>query len=218
MAEYYKKWGITSDRYYCIERELEKRLDKKYNKLLMISREKLVSDMREILHDILQQKEKLIKIYNDDPLAHLPEKPVEPPKCQHKWRDYDWYMEYTFDRNPGLNCWILSYKIFEPYVCTLCHDRNNVRLEEGRTSVASKDDLAMALSKIMSLYPKIKARAIVEDEINDDIHVDREYLKWADFLAGRREAPGGKDIQLKLEYERSGADAVERKEGGEETA
>lgn len=219
MNEWKNDFGLCHNRgdYTRLYGNMNRRIEDGYSKLIITTKENLKETIQEMLINALEQEEHIIKIYNDDPLAHLPQKPVEPPKCQHKWRDYDWYMEYSLDRNPNVG-WVLSYKIFEPYVCTLCHDRNNMMLESGKISLESKDDLAMALSKIMSLYPKIRARAIVEDEINDDIHVDREYLKWADFLAGRREATGGKDIQLKLTYERSGADAVERKEGGKETA
>ena len=138
--------------------------------------------------------------------------PEPPPKCQHKHRDYSWYMEYEAQHFPNGNK-VLNYRIFEPYVCVICHERYEACLEKGTISLNDKS-LNDAVKSITDRYPKITNRAEIEDAINDDIYVDREYLKWADFVSGRASI-SNRPITLTLEASKN---VVEREDGREEKA
>jgi len=99
-------------------------------------------------------------------------------------------------------------------VCIHCHKREDMMLENGTRSLLPSEKFKDVLNDIQSTYPRIRNRAEIEDEINDDIKVDREYLKWADFLAGKIGSPNGK-IELRLE---AGNNVMEKQDGGEKTA
>lgn len=103
--------------------------------------------------------------------------PVKPP-CNHKWKDFDWYLTYDIIGRS------LKYQIYEPYVCIHCKKRKDISLESGTATTSSYKDALETLNIIKERYPKIKDRAIVEDEINDAQLVDREYLKYASMVMG----------------------------------
>lgn len=123
-------------------------------------------------------------------------------ECQHKWRDYDWILLYHTS-NAGKN---FCYEIVEPYVCIHCGKRKDVTLENGVIAVGDATSNSI-YENLKKQYPKIKDRPIVEDEINDAILVDREYLRIADYLRGNA------DIAKKVELKIGGAsDAAVKKE------
>lgn len=125
--------------------------------------------------------------------SQLPNQPVVLP-CNHKWEDFDWYINFS------VNGKTLEYAIFEPYVCIHCKERKDVILEGTTSITASSNEAAWSeLEKIKSRYPKIKDRAIVEDEINDAQLVDREYIRIAKWLQGTHVPPD--KIVLKIERE-----------------
>lgn len=184
-------------------------IDNNYDSPLIVTRK---NKLKEIIRDSLKRAFDNYSEYATEPKPEPP-KPAKPPECNHKFRDYDWYIEYTNEiKAGGIQC--LKYQIYEPYVCIRCHKREDMMLENGTRSLLPSEKFKDVLNDIQTTYPRIRNRAEIEDQINDDIKVDREYLKWADFLAGKIGSPSGK-IELRLE---AGNNVVEKQDGGEETA
>ena len=99
---------------------------------------------------------------------------IQPPApCQHKWKDFPWYMEETAKDGR------YSYDILQPYVCVKCKERRNKRLEGYNYSQRSRclEDIAEA-KRVYKDY--LKPKAIVEDMVKDEQLVDREYLRLMD--------------------------------------
>ncbi len=118
--------------------------------------------------------------------------PVNNECSPHKWKDYKWILECDVNGD------IMEYSIVEPYVCVKCGKRKNVKLQTGKISLANRT-LESVIMSLNEVYPEIKPTAEVENAINDDIHVDREYLKWDDFLHKGGESPtNGTKLELKL--------------------
>ena len=97
-------------------------------------------------------------------------KPIE-TVCHHKFKDFDWYISREY------NCCNGNYKIkvCEPYVCIKCHYREDIELHiiYGSGYDAYKKDTEI----VKKMYEKkIKPKAIIEDEINDMLMVDKDYL------------------------------------------
>lgn len=167
------------------------RIRDKRSKLGFISVEKVaqeISNLKDRVDSYFPNAQRLVDISDEN------ERPKK-KECEHKWRDYNWYLEYEGKQFPNGNK-TFNYTIYEPYVCIYCHKRNTVELENGIIDIRNKT-MNDAVRELYQKYPKIKSRALIEDEINDDIYVDREYLKWADFLSGRNEKLE-KDGQIKL--------------------
>ena len=105
--------------------------------------------------------------------------PVEPVKkeCSHKWKDFDWYIESTCEEQRGQ--YKYRIRIYEPYVCLLCKKRDNRLLEDVSGITYNKKDYYREGQKLYELYfPRIKNRAIVEDQIEDTLKdIDRMYLR-----------------------------------------
>ena len=146
----------------------------------IINRKKLSIELRREINTWLEFYKCIVEIQD------------KPPKCQHKYKDYDWYLEYEVPNNKN----IFKYRIFEPYVCLLCGDRKDVKLEEGIIPLNERSYYDI-LETMRNSYPKIRSRADIEDEIQDDIHVDKEYLKWHEFLRNGGSVQDQK-IELKL--------------------
>lgn len=125
----------------------------------------------------------------------IPE-PVSPLPCEHKWKDFDWYLIYNIDGR------LLDYTIYEPYVCIHCKERKDIALEHKNIYFDSNKAAYIYIETLNEQYPNIKSRAIVEDEINDAQLVDREYLKIAEWLHGSTTSPPSNNTQLKLEVEK----------------
>lgn len=98
------------------------------------------------------------------------QEPIQPQPCNHKWKDFNWYLDYSYD-----SC-NLDYRIIEPYVCTICHERKNVVLSNRHIELSSHREIKDKLSKLYATFPKLRHEEEVEDEINDFIMVDRQYL------------------------------------------
>ena len=103
----------------------------------------------------------------------------EPQPCKHKWRDFDWYIEYYWESEYGGNHRTLIIKIIEPYVCCWCKERKNHVLQQTIFRNLSPKNLNEAIADVTKDYKtRIKERAIVEDEIADmQMSIDREYLE-----------------------------------------
>lgn len=97
-------------------------------------------------------------------------------KHEHKWRDFSWYQ---------ISKWRDGYYdvyIYEPYVCVTCKERKNVELlhECGYCTFKNFNDV---IKRILSPYAnRLKPRAVVEDEVNDAILVDKEFVDAWDKL------------------------------------
>lgn len=188
------------------------RIRDKRSKLGFISVEKAaqeINNLKDRVDSYLRSAQVVVNIFDEN------ERPKK-KECEHKWRDYDWYLEYEGKQFPNGNK-TFNYTIYEPYVCIYCHKRNTVELENGIIDIRNKT-MSDAVRELYQKYPKIKSRALVEDEINDDIYVDREHLKWADFLSGRNgDNKTIEPIKLKLNKETEANDiVVEGKDGREE--
>lgn len=114
-------------------------------------------------------------------------KPEIPPikNCDHKWtdiRDNDgnelWYIDY------GIENGTLKYKIVEPYICIHCKDRRDITLEEDTWIFHNFDQCIEKVEELYKQYPQIKARAVVEDAVNDFRLIDRDYLSIATTVMG----------------------------------
>ena len=153
--------------------------------MIFCTKTKLQKDLEEAIKDNL-------KLYS----FNLDNDEAKKPSCEHKWRDFDWYLSYTLKKdNSGRS--VLTYSIMEPYVCIHCHERKDVTLETGEIPLSDAAKISDILDNLIKSYPRLKYKADIEDAINDEIHVDREYLKFADYLNGRGEKPNA-DISLKL--------------------
>ena len=101
--------------------------------------------------------------------------PIVPVKveCSHKWRDFPWYLEGTYDTS-----WKeYTVNIIEPYVCVWCGKRQDKTLH-SITRYGTKKDMQETVSALMDTYgDHIKARAFIENDIADMQLVDREYLR-----------------------------------------
>ena len=149
---------------------------------LFVNKEKFKSKISSIVLEELRSYGEVLHIMD----------PVDKECSPHKWKDYNWILECDVNED------IVEYSIVEPYVCVKCGKRKNVKLQTGKISLANRtlEDVIMSLNEI---YPEIKPTAEVQNAINDDIHVDREYLKWDDFLHKGGESPtDGTKLELKL--------------------
>lgn len=108
------------------------------------------------------------------------EEPIEvKTPCElfgHNWRDFPAYIVYDYTNGD------YQIEIKEPYVCTICHTRNDVVLYEQSGSSNYKD-----FTKIFGNIKKeneeiLKPKAIVNDMVNDAIMVDRLKLECWDKL------------------------------------
>ena len=98
---------------------------------------------------------------------------LPPKKCEHKYKDFDWYITSNY----YLNTNILKIEIIEPYVCIFCGNRIDKVLHTYET-VCDKDKINKKVKDFIEPYQsKLKERAFIEDEINDFILVDKDYIE-----------------------------------------
>ena len=157
---------------------------------------------------ILDELEEAVLNVVDDCSCICPVIPEVAPKpsCVHKWRDCDyWYMEYAADVST------FRYKIFEPYVCIYCKERNDKQLQNGEEPITSERSANDIIQEFFEKFPALCHRAIVEDAVNDMIMVDREHLQMVDVLHGN--APIDDKITLRLTQ----GGKYERKRTGEDS-
>lgn len=97
--------------------------------------------------------------------------------CNHKWKDFKWYYDATYNYSSNA----LTCTIYEPYVCIYCKQRKDVKLEEWTKAKISFEDAQKEVEKIKEkYYDYLGPKALIEDEINDFIMVDRDFLKIYD--------------------------------------
>ena len=105
--------------------------------------------------------------------------PVVPArKCPHKWKDFDWYLETNIQNNP-YGKYEYSIRIYEPYVCLLCKERQNKQLENISGSTYEKKTFFKQVQAIKEQYAEhLRDRAVIEDQIQDTLmNIDRIYLE-----------------------------------------
>ena len=100
------------------------------------------------------------------------------PACSHKYRDFHWYLEGSYDLHN------FSIQVIEPYVCVWCGHRENRSLQtiKGRSQTPKTDMIAATRSLLDTYGDRIQPRALVEDEIADMQLVDRDYLRALAFI------------------------------------
>lgn len=98
---------------------------------------------------------------------------LPPKKCEHKYKDFDWY---TVKKYQPDDC-LLTIQVIEPYVCIFCGERQDKILHESITT-CEREDYDRKIENFLKPYQsKIKERAFIEDEINDFLLVDRDYIE-----------------------------------------
>lgn len=107
--------------------------------------------------------------------------PIKTP-CElgdHLWKDFPPYLVYN--NKDGYEPII---EVVENYVCCLCHKRKSVTLERFTYSRGiSNKVFAQKLEEVQTLYKDIlRPKAIVEDMIQDHIHLDKLKLKYWEHL------------------------------------
>ena len=108
---------------------------------------------------------------------------IQPPPCKHKYQDFPWYMEKSWNSYYRR----LQIKIIEPYVCIYCHQRKNVTLLDDEWSsipIAKRDEIIEIVTQKYSDH--LQPKAIVEDMVNDMQLVDRQWLEIANQLRIKR--------------------------------
>jgi hypothetical protein len=124
-------------------------------------------------------------------------KVIEPRPCQHKYKDFPWYTDGTYNENTK----VLDVSIIEPYVCIHCGHRKDVVLDHfsrifGKFEEAEKfyDDFQDGKYTNM-----IEKKAVVEDMINDMVLVDRQYIEIYMRLHGEESSKNEKfEVNLSL--------------------
>ena len=107
----------------------------------------------------------------------LKKKKVNKIVCNHKWKDFSWYI--TVEDKVTRSC----VRVYEPYVCIHCKERRDeVIFERWYTWDNERDASIKALQK---KYSQIKPIIEVNDEIADFQLVDREYLAIAGVLQNK---------------------------------
>ena len=83
---------------------------------------------------------------------------------EHTWKDMPWYMDVRFN---GVHQ-TAGYEIIEPYICIICGERKNVKLESEDYSGIDAEARKKIFNQVRNKYKKyLKPRAVVEDMINN---------------------------------------------------
>ena len=130
----------------------------------------------------------------------------EEVKCEHKFQDFPWYIDYQIYIGDFQLRNKLTYEIKEPYVCIHCGFRQDKVLERKVITGKSKNEMDKILQKVEEQYSdRIKPKPIIEDMVNDFQLVDIEHLRWYHYLNGTEDPSTSRsknqvssDIKLKL--------------------
>ena len=108
----------------------------------------------------------------------LKKKKVKKIVCNHKWKDFSWYITIEKEENFFKKTYIV--RVYEPYVCIHCKERRDEVIFER----VFKYDLDMrnCVKDLQERYFQIKPIIEVNDEIADFQFVDRHYLAIAGVL------------------------------------
>ena len=104
-----------------------------------------------------------------------PQKPV----CNHKWKDFPWFYEARYNTSYQE----LTFKVWEPFVCIHCKERQNRLLYERKSHYKSYEEADNYVTKFREKYAdRMEEEVVVEDMIADMQLVDRDYLLIAETL------------------------------------
>lgn len=104
---------------------------------------------------------------------YIPAPPLS-KKCEHKWQDFPWYLEW------GDN----TVDVIEPYVCIYCKERENKNLchyTEVNNIRAFTEELREKFAG------HIKYKEEVEDMVNDFKLIDINHLRWYHYLTDTKD-------------------------------
>ncbi len=116
----------------------------------------------------------------EEPIQTYEERPKE---CQHKWRDFDPIMKFSFypyheneDKNKKGQ---LKISMKESYVCCLCLDREDRTLCSWVFENLTQEEAYKKVQDFKKEYEGFyKPEAKIEDEILDmQYNIDREFLR-----------------------------------------
>ena len=100
------------------------------------------------------------------------EQPLMPPPCRHHWKDFPWYIDAEYFSDVGR----FEFRVYEPYVCIYCKERQDKLIFEFISSISSKE-ADKYIEDFEEKYDEhLEDRVIIEDMITDMQLVDREYL------------------------------------------
>ena len=126
--------------------------------------------------------------------------PVIEFECKHKYRDFPWYLRYYESYTPQSYTTSYNVEILEPYVCVWCGNRKDVQLYDRHFN--SKKERTEHVATLLDEYgDKMQDIPITEDQINDMILVDRDYLRAVALL--HPEALVGMDENAQLAIKKS---------------
>lgn len=113
-------------------------------------------------------------------------KAAPPPPCNHKWKDFDPYVEASWDvssRYAGKERGDLHMLLIEPYVCVWCKKRENRVLVQAHWFDITEDAREAHILHWEDQYGDlIKPKGKVEDKVQDFIMLDPPYLEAYDRL------------------------------------
>lgn len=101
----------------------------------------------------------------------------QPTTCQHHYKDFGWYLKNTHIVDSYGNSVKYTTQIVAPYVCIHCKHREDRIL--NIYEVRRKEQFEFLVADLAKDFPKLRTKAIIEDEINDFQLIDAEYLKIA---------------------------------------
>lgn len=97
--------------------------------------------------------------------------------CQHKWKDFPWYIQRDVERDYNSTMYLI--RVWQPYVCVKCKERRDESLETVK--VLTINDRDEYYERMLEDYKdKVLPIAVVEDMVKDEQLVDREYLRLMD--------------------------------------
>lgn len=100
------------------------------------------------------------------------EQPLMPPPCRHRWKDFPWYIDAEYFSGADR----FEFRVYEPYVCIYCKERQDKLIFEYISSI-SKKEANKYIEDFEEKYDEhLEDRVIIEDMITDMQLVDREYL------------------------------------------
>lgn len=100
----------------------------------------------------------------------------------HLWQDFPWVIEDKYERNGSYNSRI---EIVEYYVCRICHEIKKIKIGiyYDNCTRSTHDEKVKQFEK--QYAKQVKPGPVVQDMIQDMIHVDEERLKiWENIHKG----------------------------------
>jgi len=110
--------------------------------------------------------------------AAIPQLIPTAPRHVHTWKDFPWYMRLEWNEIQQT----ASYRIYEPYVCITCGERQDKLLEQQSCSKIGREARLKLYADVEAKYAKyLQPIAVVEDMINDVLLVkDRAHLEMVE--------------------------------------